>query len=83
MGVRINQALKEKMSRKYVLKLFIDTKTKGPFTRVCLNDRIFEKSYAALVRFSLVKYSVNSVIDSTQIDNVCKYSWVKKIYESL
>ena len=71
------------MSWKYVLKLFIDTKTKGPFTRVCLNDRNFEKPYALLVRFSLVKYSVNSVIDSTHIDNVCKYSWVKEIYEVL
>ena len=60
------------MARKYVLKLFIDTKTKGPLTRVCLNDRNFEKSYALLVRFSLVKYSVNKVIDSTQIDNFCK-----------
>ena len=49
------------MSRKYVLKLFIDTKTKGPFTRVCLNDRNFEKPYALLVRFSLVKYSIHSV----------------------
>ena len=71
------------MSRKYVLKLFIGTKTKGPFTRVCLNDRNFEKPYALLVRFSLVKYSVHSVIDSAQIDNVCKCSGVKTIYESL
>lgn len=71
------------MSRKYVLWLFVDTKTKGPFTRVCLNDKKFEKSYTVSVRFSLVKYSVNSVIDSAQIDNVCKYSGVKTIYESL
>ena len=36
-------------------------------------------SYAVLVRFSLAKYSVDSVMDSAQIDNVCKYIGVKTI----